>query len=274
MVDEARLCLFLQQVPELFFMPEAVFLRHIVESAILQPPPPPAALPGEPSAEAGEGTSAADAADDAQGQGDDVEATLAALAESMMMVDKPSGAQVALQGLPALAGPAPEAADGFFSFTQFGPSAAEPSAKRRRIDTAAAAAAAVAMQPGVAVASWGGDAASWATEGAAVLVRNLLQADVPDVEGTVVRATGSTCTVRIHIAGGGGATVERDVPLPSLVPVAPTVGATVKVLVGDRQGCLGELVGLAGDKGVVQIGRMFYETLPMSHLVVMAAVVE
>merc|ERR1711924_484858 len=88
-----------------------------------------------------------------------------------------------------------------------------------------------------------------------------------DADGVIIRARGATCTVRFLLKG---LATERDFSTPALLPAAPEVGATVKVVGGDRTGCQGTLVGLAGSDGVVQIGKMSYETLPMSMLVVLA----
>ena len=54
------------------------------------------------------------------------------------------------------------------------------------------------------------------------------------------------------------------------MPVVPSVGVSVRVIAGDRCGCQGTLVGLAGADGVVQIGKMSYETVSMSKLIVIA----
>jgi len=114
----------------------------------------------------------------------------------------------------------------------------------------------------------------WAVEGAAVTVCDE-QEDGTRLDGVILRANVDSCTVRLPRRGGGALsgedlTVEQVVATPRLLPVIPKVGANVKVVAGDRSGCHGTLVGLAGPKGVVQIGGLSYETLPMSQLVVVA----
>merc|ERR1712048_301316 len=84
-----------------------------------------------------------------------------------------------------------------------------------------------------------------------------------DVECTIVRTGKSSCAVRINSSG-----IQRDVSTPQLLPMTPKVGATVKVVAGDRCGCHGTLVGLAGAEAVVQF-PMFAVTLPMSELAVL-----
>merc|ERR1719291_94111 len=111
---------------------------------------------------------------------------------------------------------------------------------------------------------WGDEAPPWACEGAAVVVRGA-GGEGPDAGGTIVQRCGSSCVVRL--ARGE----EVSVPTPRLLPVAPKVGATVRVIDGDWNSCTGTLVGLAGAKGVVQIGKMSYQTLPMAQLAVLAS---
>eukprot|EP00811_Abedinium_folium_P032672 NODE_569_length_2922_cov_6.441145.p1 GENE.NODE_569_length_2922_cov_6.441145~~NODE_569_length_2922_cov_6.441145.p1 ORF type:complete len:723 (+),score=216.88 NODE_569_length_2922_cov_6.441145:713-2881(+) len=129
---------------------------------------------------------------------------------------------------------------------------------------------------GRGTAAWNQEAPPWATESAAVVVR-AEEGEFTGAEGVVVKASGATCTVRFPLGvqargasgglAGGGLAVDHEFPTPALLPVVPKVGATVKVVEGGRAGCFGTLVGLVGTDGVVQIGKMSYETLPMSYLV-------
>eukprot|EP00434_Breviolum_minutum_P043860 symbB.v1.2.039117.t1/scaffold6358.1/size18786/2 len=112
---------------------------------------------------------------------------------------------------------------------------------------------------------------SWLTPGAAVQVRNggTPGADLP---GAIVEVKGDTCLVQLERTGERGIeVVEEELPFSVLIPVAPEVGLCVKVVGGDRIGCIGKLVGLAGSEAVVQIGGMCYETLPMGQIAVVAA---
>ncbi|CAE7362611.1 unnamed protein product [Symbiodinium natans] len=136
---------------------------------------------------------------------------------------------------------------GFFNFTGFQtkkaePDSAPPAAKKPRIVPA------------------------WLTEGAAVQVRGEAHA-----EGTILEVKGDICRVRILRSEGGDAReVEEVLPLPAMIPVAPDIGRSVKVVAGDRTGVIGKLVGLAGAEAVVQIGGMCYETLPMTQIAVVS----
>jgi len=245
--DAEALLAALPQVPELLFAPGVVLLRRVAEAtAILvrEDEPPPAgaaeAVPALPASEAA------------------VEAAKT-------------------PAEPEAAAPAPASTPQFFSFSEFSPApqgspAAEgdgeptepaggvaeqrdvqPPAKRPRLVEAEAQ----------STSAWTQEVPPWATAGAAVTLREGGQ------EGVVLRARGSTCTIRL--LNGDGAGEERELATPALLPVSPRVGADVRVVAGERCGCQGKLVGLAGADGVVQIAGMSYETLPMGQLAVLAS---
>merc|ERR1712139_16688 len=122
-------------------------------------------------------------------------------------------------------------------------------------------------------AAWNTELPPWVTEGAAVSLRQE-QATAVDEVGVIMKITGSVATVRLignaGIAGSGGMAggalgKERDLPTSMLVPIAPEVGSSVQVVGGNRKGCHGKLVGLAGASGIVQIGSLNYETLPLNQ---------
>lgn len=120
------------------------------------------------------------------------------------------------------------------------------------------------------VEGWAQDVPAWFVEGAAVKVRAEYQqgeiAGLGDLVAVILKVSRLRCTIRL--TGRGGAVI-KEFSVSALLPAAPTIGCNIQVIGGDRRGCFGILVGLAGQEGVVQIGKMSYETLPMSDLVVM-----
>eukprot|EP00928_Gymnodinium_smaydae_P065149 TRINITY_DN4832_c0_g1_i2.p1 TRINITY_DN4832_c0_g1~~TRINITY_DN4832_c0_g1_i2.p1 ORF type:complete len:1050 (+),score=202.78 TRINITY_DN4832_c0_g1_i2:229-3378(+) len=265
-LDEEALVGLLARVPELFFRPDLVLLRRTVDTFTVKDP-----VVAEPECKAVEAEEGASGLTEAAAVPVGSDATEASVR---------SEASVAVDGRDdlALATPAADDSGGFFSFSAFTPaneaSTIERSAKRARVAigtpvvaTPVSSHAALATRA-VATAGWS-DAPPWATEGAAVLVRGE-EENAAVIDGVIIRASGASCVVRLQGGGAAGHSVERDIPTPRLLPVAPTVGATVQVVAGDRKGCRGTLVGLAGTEGVVQIGKMSYETLSMSFLTVMA----
>lgn len=161
----------------------------------------------------------------------------------------------------------------FFSFSNFATEAPiiqrAPVKRARTSEPAIGTVAATSAEP---AKLWSvGDAVPlWVTEGAAVLVRDVAgePMDPGSQEGVIVRVSGGSCIVRLS---RGALAVERELATHALLPVTPAVGANVKVVAGDRSGCYGMLVGLAGGQGVVQIGKMSYETMPMNQLAVLAS---
>ena len=129
----------------------------------------------------------------------------------------------------------------------------EPLAKRPRLGEAAAA------------GPWADETPPWACEGAAVTIRGA-EGEEPDSCGVIVQRCGSSCVVRLPRSGE-----EHCVATSKLLPVAPKVGNTVRVVAGDSCGCTGALVGFAGAEGVVRIGTMSYQTLTMAQLAVIAS---
>merc|ERR1712054_277862 len=158
----------------------------------------------------------------------------------------------------------------FFRFSDFEKQpeklVVEQVTKKRRVDDA-----------GSGPLAWNAELPAWFTEGAAVTVRKEQNVGVDEV-GAIVSITGSVASVRIISSdgsaggmAGSGLGKERSLPTSMLIPVAPQVGASVKVVSGNKSGCFGTLVGLAGTNGVVQIGSLNYDTLPLNQLVVLAS---
>merc|ERR1712014_258212 len=77
------------------------------------------------------------------------------------------------------------------------------------------------------VEAWA-DMPPWLVDGAGVIIR-AEHGNEADVECTIVRTGKSSCAVRINSSG-----IQRDVSTPQLLPMTPKVGATVKVVAGDR----------------------------------------
>eukprot|EP00927_Polykrikos_kofoidii_P078950 TRINITY_DN75751_c0_g1_i1.p1 TRINITY_DN75751_c0_g1~~TRINITY_DN75751_c0_g1_i1.p1 ORF type:complete len:1128 (+),score=222.03 TRINITY_DN75751_c0_g1_i1:61-3384(+) len=287
----------LPRIPEFFFTPEVVYLRHLVdaftitEAKAAPAPPEVTAIPGsdrgasdaaiesrvngvpalgEPAASLGPPAAIHDVAAAPAVEGSAVAVPVvvssnALAAEAVAGISPGQLDNVGVNGddgcMAELAkGPGESAGGNFFSFTNFedGPGAVEKAPKKQRLDT-----------EGNSVATptdgnWR-EAPPWAAEGAAVKVR-AAGGDAADQDAFVVRSTGDLCMVRWNQAGSS---VQAEFPISRLIPVAPAVGACVRVIGGDRSGCCGQLVGLAGRAaGVVQINKMSYETLPMSQLVV------
>lgn len=237
-VPEEQFLTVLQLIPELFFMPEVVFLRYVAMHLMcLQKEEPEIAMWGE---------------DEAAGDDESRAAAAAAEAEKLLLATAANAQAESLDGAEGSSA----ASDGpFFSFSDFSAaseaSSGSRAAKRPRLGSEASVGSAWTTVP------------SWVVEGAAVLLRVAGEANT---EATILQVEGTQCRVRIR-ASDPEDDEERVVDLPALVPVLPTVGTTVKVVGGDRTGCYGTLVGLAGVQGVVQLNKMSYETLPMSQLV-------
>jgi len=270
-VDENQLFNAAQRIPELVFVPDFVFLRHVIKPLLADPiaaqemiapvvenlPP---AMP--------ETSEAALAQDQTEGQ-----SGAASLLGNSGIADVENGGDDAGESGNSSSGTK------FFSFNEFAPAQEapiieRPPVKKQRLNDADPEDIAGANS------NWNEEAPPWATAGAAVMVRSE-QADASNMSGVVVKVRGTSCTVRLLVGdraglagqgglAGGGFAVERDFPTSALLPVVPTVGAMVKVVAGDRLGCHGTMVGLAGSEGVVQIGKMSYETVPMSQLAVLA----
>eukprot|EP00930_Biecheleria_cincta_P100484 TRINITY_DN92119_c0_g1_i1.p1 TRINITY_DN92119_c0_g1~~TRINITY_DN92119_c0_g1_i1.p1 ORF type:complete len:1012 (+),score=235.42 TRINITY_DN92119_c0_g1_i1:57-3038(+) len=253
--DEDSIRAWAQLVPELFFAPDYIFLRHVVNAIIDEAP-----VVEEPEKQIDEEEAF-------------MRAGLAEVAAAAAAVEVPEE-PLAIEA-PAEAGKQEAtgagAKRGFFSFDGFAASkkaddlAASPP-KRQRLTAQDAGRLGAAPGSGY----FGDEAPPWVTEGAAVRVRREQSADLP---GVIMAISGDTCTVRLELPRPGSEpdVVEEELPLPSLLPESPAVGKSVKVVGGDRTGCMGKLVGLAGSEGVVQIGGMSYVTLPMSQLAVIAA---
>lgn len=269
-VDEVMLFNTAQRIPELFFFPEIVFLRHLVDPLIKEVP----VAFDMALTDAAQGEDEANAPQKVMPSEAELEedAAMLALAEAAAAI--PDGA---VGDTPAPQNNAPLKSDsGFFTYGEFEkqPEARlieiAPVQKKRRTGSDA----------GAIKAMWGGDdVPPWATESAAVSVRSEGHVSTEQI-GIITRLTGTVASVRLMLGdkkaltgglAGGMLSEERDFPISKLMPVAPQVGASVKVVAGKSSGLVGNLVGLAGDKGVVQIGKIQYETLPMSHLAVTAS---
>jgi len=271
-VDDAQLFHAVQRIPELFFMPEVVFLRHVLKAVIVETPEE--ELIVELSSEA--------------------LAAKAAERTALLMADAENSQDVAMQFLTEAAADLPAAetehevtaavgdaeegastAPGFFSFGDFSKQpemliAQEPESKKRRLED-------TSSDP----KAWSADLPPWVTEGAAITVRKEHVTAVDEV-GVILRVTGRVATVRLILGetagltgtggmAGAGLGREADLPISMLLPVAPTVGSSVKVISGKHRDCQGKLVGLAGPSGVVQIGSLNYETVPLNHIAVLAS---
>eukprot|EP00931_Biecheleriopsis_adriatica_P026252 TRINITY_DN15995_c0_g2_i1.p1 TRINITY_DN15995_c0_g2~~TRINITY_DN15995_c0_g2_i1.p1 ORF type:complete len:1007 (-),score=272.94 TRINITY_DN15995_c0_g2_i1:63-2756(-) len=243
--DDQLLYSTVQTMPELFFMPDLVFLRHMVKGIIAEEP----AAQEEPVDE----------------EEAFMLAGLAEVAAAAAALDPPEPEPVPIHieapagGAGAIAAMHSGSTANFFSFGGFEGQAKathdamSPPLKRQRL----------AKDRRNAL----DEAPAWVTEGAAVRVRSGAQ----ELPGAIVDVCGDSCTVRLASEGSDAGVVEKEFPLPALLPVAPEVGQSVKVVGGDRTGCMGKLVGLAGAEGVVQIGGMQYVTLPMGQLAVLAS---
>jgi len=128
--------------------------------------------------------------------------------------------------------------------------------------------------------AWGTELPPWVTEGVAVSLRKE-SAAADDEVGVIMKVTGTIASIRLSIgetgfltgrggAAGGGFGKEMDVPTSQLVPIAPKVGSTVKVVSGRSEGAFGKLTGITGTSGIVQIGSLNYETLPLNQVAVLA----
>lgn len=280
-IDEPALSDIIRRMPEAFFAPEMVFLRHIA-SSLIQLPQGAGTVDVPHTAEmkaaeqgavvAGEAesfaTRAGGGASDRQssvsvpaGPPHGIPAAPLGGEASTVAGDGDTGGAALLAGAGSVA---TAGGSGFFSFSEFAtvkrkPIPEDTLAKRQR----------TAEQAGPIsghTAAWdnsAGGAPLWATEGIAVLVSGAGGSE----EGVIVRANSGSCTVRLT---RDGVPVEGEFATPSLMPKTPTAGAVVKVVGGDRTGCHGTMVGLAGGQGVVQIGKMSYETLPMNQIAVLA----
>jgi len=268
-VDEAMLFHTAQRIPELFYFPEIVFLRHLVEPLIKEVPVALDTAMIDSAREEDE----ADAPQKVMPTEAEMEedAAMLALAEAAAAIP-----DEAVGGAPAPKNKAPVKSDsGFFTYGEF-----EKQPEARMIEIAPVKRRRTASDAGAIKSVWGGDdVPPWATESAAVSVRNEGHATSEQI-GIITRLTGTVATVMLMLGdkkaltgglAGGALSEERDFPISKLLPVAPQVGASVKVVAGRSSGLQGTLVGLAGDKGVVQIGKIQYETLPMSHLAVTAS---
>jgi len=224
-----------QVTPELFFVPGHVFLRHVANSMITQD-----AVVEEPEEPVDE--------EEAFMRAGLAEVAAAAAAIEEPQTEAPEGLQAEGAG----------ATSGFFTFGGFAPRQVvhdpSPPQKRQKLATGSG--------------FFGEQAPAWITEGAAVKVAR----GQAHLTGAIVDIRGDICVVRLEVPTGGATeVVEEQFPLPALLPVEPQAGSSVKVVGGDRTGCFGKLVGLAGSEGVVQIGGMSYVTLPMSQIAVLAA---
>jgi len=236
-VDEQLVHTAAQVTPELFFVPDHVFLRHVANSMITQD-----AVVEEPEEPVDEEEAF-------------MRAGLAEVAAAAAAIEEPqTEAPEGLQAEGAGAG----AASGFFTFGEFAPRQVvhdpSPPQKRQKLATGSGG-------------FFGEQAPAWITEGAAVKVAR----GQAHLTGAIVDIKGDICVVRLEVPTGGATeVVEEQFPLPALLPVEPQPGSSVKVVGGERTGCFGKLVGLAGSEGVVQIGGMSYVTLPMSQIAVLA----
>lgn len=242
-------------------MPEVVFLRHSLRDIIDESPAE------EPSTELSSEAIAAKAAKRAARMAADD-------SEDVAMQAIMEAAAALPDGEPAVIQTSTENEDGsatikgFFSFadTSFQQQRIGSTPKKRRLDD---------VDPRGPLA-WIADLPPWATEGAAVTVRREQDTGVDEV-GAIISMTDNVALVRLISSAGGGSMAgtglgqERSLPTSMLIPVAPQVGANVKVVSGKCSGCFGTLEGLAGPNGVVKIANLNYETLPMSHLVVLAS---
>lgn len=238
--DEGAIYAAAQVIPELFFMPDQVFLRHVALGIIAEDP-----LAEELAVEVDEEE---ELMREALAEVAAAAAAIPDVAEDdPLQIKAPNGNAGAAAQQAKAAGVDPN----FFNFSGFvakqppdfvdvGPPAKKPK-----------------LVP------------SWLTEGAAVRIRG----DCGDAElpGAIVKVKGETCQVQVEReANGATEVVEEELPFSALIPVAPEIGSSVKVVAGDRIGCTGKLVGLAGPEAVVQIGGMCYETLPMGQIAVVA----
>ncbi|CAE8602912.1 unnamed protein product [Polarella glacialis] len=205
-VDEQLIFTTAQRIPQLFFMPDTLFLRPVVNGLISEGPEDKAEMQLDEQdsfmlAGLAEVAAAAAAMEPLQLDPAGELAAAEKVAETPVQ-DKASAGSVT---------------PGFFSFGAFEPSskvlgaAAEPPLKRQRLAGA-----------GGAAMHWGDEAPPWVTEGAAVMVRREQAAEVP---GAIVEIHGSSCIVRLEIAGRE---VEEEFALPSLVPLTPEIGCAVK----------------------------------------------
>eukprot|EP00435_Cladocopium_sp_Y103_P063298 s367_g24.t2 len=235
--DESAIHAAAQVIPELFFMPDQVFLRHVALGIIAEDP-----LAEDLAAEVDEEE---ELMREALAEVAAAAAAIPDVAEDdPLQIKAPNGNAGAAAQQAKAAGVDPN----FFNFSGFvakqppdfgdvGPPAKKPK-----------------LVP------------SWLTEGAAVRIRG--DAELP---GAIVKVKGETCRVQVEReANGATEVVEEELPFSALIPVAPEIGSSVKVVAGDRIGCTGKLVGLAGPEAVVQIGGMCYETLPMGQIAVVA----
>eukprot|EP00403_Amphidinium_massartii_P040756 CAMPEP_0178435790 /NCGR_PEP_ID=MMETSP0689_2-20121128/34110_1 /TAXON_ID=160604 /ORGANISM="Amphidinium massartii, Strain CS-259" /LENGTH=1037 /DNA_ID=CAMNT_0020057875 /DNA_START=36 /DNA_END=3146 /DNA_ORIENTATION=- len=276
-VSEDDLSHALRHTPEVFYMPEMVFLHYTAQLLVLETP--------EEVADSGEfGNEGLDASAETGGEAkvadaeyhkfiSNVEAIEAgeAFIASVKAAEGPLEATeaetvipAATEAQPAMAPEGAAAAPGFFSFDAFAPEPQaspvllESPAKRLRLE-----------EPRSRALAWEEETAlpAWATEGAAVVVRssNDVSAKLAKDIGVIVRPGGVACVIR-SLAGagldrglaGGGLRMEREVPTSRLLPLPPEVGNMVKVVEGPRSGCYGTLTGLAGSDGIVQIGKMSF----------------
>lgn len=227
-----------QEMAELFFMPDRIFLRHVATGSILQ-----SSLP-----------------EDVQEDVDDDEELmregLAEVAAAAAAIKEPAEDPLQIQAPKANAAAVSQVQNagmdlGFLSFTGFKSKKVKPDltppAKKPKL------------------------VPSWVIEGAAVHVRR----GAADITGTILEIKGDVCRVRTLQPAPQGSDLgaeerEEMLPLPAILPVAPEIGRSVKVVAGDRTGIIGKLVGLAGTEAVVQIGGMCYETLPMTQIAVVS----
>ncbi|CAE7737245.1 unnamed protein product, partial [Symbiodinium pilosum] len=231
--DEHEIVSALQEITEVFFMPEHVFLRHVANGIILQ------------------SCRVEDVADNIDEDEEMMREGLAEVAAAAAAIKEPEEDPLQIKAPNKKAGAAVSQVQsagmdlGFFNFTGFETTKAEP-------DPAPPAAKKPKLVP------------AWLTEGAAVQVRGA-QA------GTILEVKGDLCRVRtLRLEGDVVREAEEMLPLPALIPVAPEVGRSVKVVAGDRTGIIGKLVGLAGAEAVLQIAGMCYETLPMTQIAVVS----
>ncbi|CAL1141398.1 unnamed protein product [Cladocopium goreaui] len=222
--DEGAIYAAAQVIPELFFMPDQVFLRHVALGIIAEDP-----LAEELAVEVDEEE---ELMREALAEVAAAAAAIPDVAEDdPLQIKAPNGNAGAAAQQAKAAGVDPN----FFNFSGFvakqppdfvdvGPPAKKPK-----------------LVP------------SWLTEGAAVRIRG----DCGDAElpGAIVKVKGETCQVQVEReANGATEVVEEELPFSALIPVVPEIGSSVKVVAGDRIGCTGKLVGLAGPEAVVQIG--------------------
>lgn len=273
-LEDEELVTALRADHEFFCSPELVYLRHVALRIVdVDAAPLPQADEADVQAEEKE-EAVLDAEQKAEQEADRSEDAAEAVDEDDAMMALALAAGDVEAPADDTAAESTEAGPKFFSFNEFapeqeaGPLIQKKAVKRRRLNS----------DDGSTAPAWSTEALLWATAGCAVTVHEG-RAGETGMLGVILSVVGGSCSVRLRLgddqrggAAGAGLVVEREFPTAALRPVEPKVGNTVKVVAGARSGCTGTLVGLAGADGVVQIGTMSYETLPMKHMAVVASV--